>query len=170
MAGIAFVAFRDVDLDENGDEKPVIESNETLGEFVRSALRDDRFWRLMLFTALLIGVRMVFRHLDATFPKVRGRGVARREGTAKRQDSMQSHAPRHTSLACARASLGVRLWRGAASASVGRLRYFGSQGDRPPPPSDAHLPHSTPCASWARTCPTAACTRSTRCWSSWRVR
>jgi len=32
-------------------------------------LKQSRFWRFVLLITILIGVRMVFRHMDATFPK-----------------------------------------------------------------------------------------------------
>jgi len=32
-------------------------------------MRERRFWRFFLFVVLLVGVRLTFRHLDATFPK-----------------------------------------------------------------------------------------------------
>uniref|UniRef100_A0A0G4IFI8 Major facilitator superfamily (MFS) profile domain-containing protein n=1 Tax=Chromera velia CCMP2878 TaxID=1169474 RepID=A0A0G4IFI8_9ALVE len=35
----------------------------------RSVLLSASFWRFFLLTVLLLGVRVVFRHLDATFPK-----------------------------------------------------------------------------------------------------
>jgi hypothetical protein len=34
-----------------------------------SVLREPAFWRLTVFTLLIVGVRLVFRHLDATMPK-----------------------------------------------------------------------------------------------------
>eukprot|EP00170_Pyropia_yezoensis_P006824 contig_27817_g6846 len=35
----------------------------------RTVLRDVRLWRLAVLMLLLVGVRSVFRHLDATLPK-----------------------------------------------------------------------------------------------------
>jgi predicted MFS family arabinose efflux permease len=40
-------------------------------------LRSDRFWRFLLLTVLLLGVRTVYRHLDATFPKFMLRNFGR---------------------------------------------------------------------------------------------
>ena len=36
---------------------------------VRGTMKDSKFWRLMLFSLLIMAVRLLFRHLDATFPK-----------------------------------------------------------------------------------------------------
>lgn len=35
----------------------------------KEAFRSDAFWRFVLLAVLLLGVRSIFRHLDATFPK-----------------------------------------------------------------------------------------------------
>lgn len=35
----------------------------------KSAFNDRLFWQLMLFSAIMTGVNLVFRHMDATFPK-----------------------------------------------------------------------------------------------------
>jgi MFS family permease len=35
----------------------------------REAFRSDAFWRFVLLAVLLLGVRSIYRHLDATFPK-----------------------------------------------------------------------------------------------------
>eukprot|EP00299_Pterocystis_sp_00344_P011653 c5475_g1_i1.p1 GENE.c5475_g1_i1~~c5475_g1_i1.p1 ORF type:complete len:339 (+),score=36.66 c5475_g1_i1:545-1561(+) len=38
-------------------------------QIVREIISEDRFWRFLTLVTLLIGVKLVFRHVDATFPK-----------------------------------------------------------------------------------------------------
>lgn len=69
--GMIIVAcfFREVNVDQSGgvtEFKPV---REPMSQFVRTTCREKRFWRLALFSLLIVLVRLVFRHLDATFPK-----------------------------------------------------------------------------------------------------
>mmetsp|Transcript_32935 Transcript_32935/g.71897 ORF Transcript_32935/g.71897 Transcript_32935/m.71897 type:complete len:488 (+) Transcript_32935:176-1639(+) len=60
---IAFLVLRDK---VDRDEPKVIRSPASI---YREVLSQPQFWRFMLLIVLLVGVRFVYRNLDATFPK-----------------------------------------------------------------------------------------------------
>lgn len=65
MAGI-----REIEVDDSGNVSR-FEPDRSDGAFMQTmaVLREPAFWRLTVFTLLIVGVRLVFRHLDATMPK-----------------------------------------------------------------------------------------------------
>lgn len=65
MAGI-----REIEVDDSGNISQ-FEPDRSDGAYVQTmaVLREPAFWRLTVFTLLIVGVRLVFRHLDATMPK-----------------------------------------------------------------------------------------------------
>lgn len=60
---------REIDVDAEGNVRTFTPIRGSPFLQTMEVLRNPVFWRLTLFTFLLIGVRLVFRHLDATFPK-----------------------------------------------------------------------------------------------------
>ncbi|KAK4530509.1 hypothetical protein CCYA_CCYA04G1366 [Cyanidiococcus yangmingshanensis] len=62
---------REIEVDQDGQARAFVSpfSGESVSESLRRLYRDVRFWRLLVFTILIVGVRLVFRHLDATLPK-----------------------------------------------------------------------------------------------------
>eukprot|EP00178_Gracilaria_changii_P016723 TRINITY_DN48035_c0_g1_i1.p1 TRINITY_DN48035_c0_g1~~TRINITY_DN48035_c0_g1_i1.p1 ORF type:complete len:695 (-),score=78.04 TRINITY_DN48035_c0_g1_i1:288-2372(-) len=69
MVIVVLVGIREVHVDESGTVQEFTPNRESPLTQTREVLKDPAFWRLSLFTLLLIGVRLVFRHLDATMPK-----------------------------------------------------------------------------------------------------
>jgi proton-dependent oligopeptide transporter, POT family len=65
MAGI-----REIEVDDQGNITS-FEPNRDDSPWTQTfkVLREPAFWRLTVFTLLIVGVRLVFRHLDATMPK-----------------------------------------------------------------------------------------------------
>lgn len=66
---VVMIGIREVQVDESGVVTDYTPSRESPLRQTRRILRERTFWRLTVFTLLLVGVRMVFRHLDATMPK-----------------------------------------------------------------------------------------------------
>lgn len=69
MLLVVIVGIREVHVDETGTVQEFTPNRQSPLTQTREVLQDPAFWRLTLFTLLLIGVRLVFRHLDATMPK-----------------------------------------------------------------------------------------------------
>mmetsp|Transcript_7105 Transcript_7105/g.15176 ORF Transcript_7105/g.15176 Transcript_7105/m.15176 type:complete len:658 (+) Transcript_7105:78-2051(+) len=69
MCGAVWCGVREIEVDEEGNVTEFKPSEQTAWDQTIAALLAPAFWRLSLFTALLLGVRLVFRHLDATMPK-----------------------------------------------------------------------------------------------------
>lgn len=69
LLGVA-AGIREIDVDDSGNITE-FEPNrsESPYEQTMAVLREPAFWRLTVFTFLIVGVRLVFRHLDATLPK-----------------------------------------------------------------------------------------------------
>lgn len=69
LLGVA-AGIREIDVDESGNITE-FEPNRSESPFEQTlgVLREPAFWRLTVFTLLIVGVRLVFRHLDATLPK-----------------------------------------------------------------------------------------------------
>jgi proton-dependent oligopeptide transporter, POT family len=65
LAGI-----REIEVDDSGNVTR-FEPDRSDGAYAQTmaVLREPAFWRLTVFTLLIVGVRLVFRHLDATMPK-----------------------------------------------------------------------------------------------------
>eukprot|EP00298_Acanthocystis_sp_HF-20_P002469 c12885_g1_i1.p1 GENE.c12885_g1_i1~~c12885_g1_i1.p1 ORF type:complete len:485 (-),score=167.01 c12885_g1_i1:69-1523(-) len=61
--------FREIDVDSEGrvQEFQIKESKPL--QIMSETFSSKRFWKFMLFVFLLVGIRFIFRHLDATFPK-----------------------------------------------------------------------------------------------------
>jgi MFS family permease len=67
---IAFSCFREVNVSASGEVTEFTPATGvSLRTFVNEVCRERRFWRLALFSLLITIVRLIFRHLDATFPK-----------------------------------------------------------------------------------------------------
>ena len=69
MCLVVFLGIREVQVDERGNVNEYEPNQESPWEHTKKVLREPEFWRLTLFTFLLVGVRLVFRHIDATLPK-----------------------------------------------------------------------------------------------------
>lgn len=69
MLTVVFMGIREVEVGEDGEVREFMPNRETPMEQTLGVLKSEAFWRLSLFTFLLVGVRLVFRHLDATMPK-----------------------------------------------------------------------------------------------------
>jgi len=69
MLLIVFIGIREVEVDEHGNVSNFEPGQEDPWAQTKRVLREANFWRLALFTFLLMGVRLVFRHMDATLPK-----------------------------------------------------------------------------------------------------
>lgn len=68
---IAWRYFREINVDAAGNVEEYRPQEGSTCDMLRTSVRDSRFWRLALFTLLIMFVKLLFRHLDATFPKVR---------------------------------------------------------------------------------------------------
>uniref|UniRef100_A0A7S1THG9 Major facilitator superfamily (MFS) profile domain-containing protein n=1 Tax=Compsopogon caeruleus TaxID=31354 RepID=A0A7S1THG9_9RHOD len=69
MLAVVCFGIREIEVDENGNVTSFEPNQADPWEQTRRVLREPAFWRLALFTLLLVGVRLVFRHMDATLPK-----------------------------------------------------------------------------------------------------
>lgn len=69
MCLVVVMGIREVEVDESGNVSSFSPNRESPISQTWAVLQKRSFWRLTLFTFLLIGVRLVFRHLDATMPK-----------------------------------------------------------------------------------------------------
>lgn len=69
MCFVIFTGMREVHVNERGNLEAFTPQRDSPWQHTKQVLREAAFWRLTLFTVLLIGVRMVFRHMDATLPK-----------------------------------------------------------------------------------------------------
>ena len=81
-AMLAALALRDIEVDENGHiktydrkqpdkqrrEQPDAATDQLCCSTARRLVKDAFFWRLVAFQFVLLGVTMVFRHMDNTFP------------------------------------------------------------------------------------------------------
>jgi dipeptide/tripeptide permease len=68
MLGIALFFVREIDA-ESGKVEAFRPRKGTPWKIYCEVMKTSQFWRFLLFIGLLVGVRFVFRHLDATFPK-----------------------------------------------------------------------------------------------------
>lgn len=66
---VVLMGIREVEVDESGTVQQFSPNRDSPLTQTFRVLREAAFWRLTLFTLLLVGVRLVFRHLDATMPK-----------------------------------------------------------------------------------------------------
>lgn len=66
---ITYFAVRDVELDHNGRISAFSPNRTNPLQSTWLTLQDRAFWRLLVLTVLLIGVRLVFSHNSATMPK-----------------------------------------------------------------------------------------------------
>lgn len=69
MCLVVLIGIREIHVDETGNLAEFTPNRESPLEQTLAVLREPAFWRLTVFTLLLVGVRLVFRHLDATMPK-----------------------------------------------------------------------------------------------------
>jgi len=69
MLVAVWLGIREIEVDESGQVVEFEPVNESAWEQTGKTLKEPAFWRLTLFTVLLMGVRMVFKHVDATMPK-----------------------------------------------------------------------------------------------------
>lgn len=73
---VAWRFFREINVDAHGNVTEYKPQRARTRDLLLLSLKDPRFWRLALFTVLIMFVKLLFRHLDATFPKVRARRAA----------------------------------------------------------------------------------------------
>lgn len=66
---IVLCGVRELEVDERGRARIFRPNRENPCSQIRRVLHEPTFWRLGVLTILLIGVRLIFRHLDATLPK-----------------------------------------------------------------------------------------------------
>ncbi|KAK4538655.1 hypothetical protein CDCA_CDCA19G4680 [Cyanidium caldarium] len=71
MGVLAFWAVDEVEMDTNGRMRAFVSpyGGESWSAAIRRIGREVQFWRLVAMTLLLVGARLLFRHLDATLPK-----------------------------------------------------------------------------------------------------
>lgn len=69
MCVVVLIGIREIQVDETGNISEFTPNRESPFQQTLAVLREPAFWRLTVFTLLLVGVRLVFRHLDATMPK-----------------------------------------------------------------------------------------------------
>jgi dipeptide/tripeptide permease len=69
MIFVAACAIREVDVSESGETTRFTPRRASPWNIVKEIASESRFWRFILFVTILIGVKTVFRHLDATLPK-----------------------------------------------------------------------------------------------------
>lgn len=69
MCCVVVFGIREIDVDDHGNLREFTPNREGPISQTMRVLREKEFWRLSLFTLLLVMVRLVFRHLDATMPK-----------------------------------------------------------------------------------------------------
>lgn len=68
LLGVA-AGIREIEVDDQGNVTRFEPDRSSPYNQTMSVLREPAFWRLTVFTLLIVGVRLVFRHLDATMPK-----------------------------------------------------------------------------------------------------
>jgi proton-dependent oligopeptide transporter, POT family len=68
MLGVV-AGIREIEVDDHGNVSTFEPNRSSPMGQTWTVLRDPAFWRLTVFTLLIVGVRLVFRHLDATLPK-----------------------------------------------------------------------------------------------------
>lgn len=61
--------IREIDVTRDGEVREYALRGEKPWKIMVEIFSSRRFWKFMLFITLLMGVRFIFRHLDATFPK-----------------------------------------------------------------------------------------------------
>ena len=66
---VALLLVREIDVSDTGEEEEFVPKDDSPLVILKDVVGNSRFWRFVLFTVLLCGVRLVYRHLDATFPK-----------------------------------------------------------------------------------------------------
>lgn len=69
LLAITFFFIRDVELSSDGKVTSFTPNRTNPFQSMLGALRDRAFWRLLVLTMLLVGVRLVFSHTSATMPK-----------------------------------------------------------------------------------------------------
>lgn len=69
MCLVILIGIREINVDDSGNLTEFTPNRESPMAQTMAVLREPAFWRLTVFTVLLVGVRLVFRHLDATMPK-----------------------------------------------------------------------------------------------------
>lgn len=67
---VALRYFRDINVDASGNIEAFVPQTGSTCNMLATSVKDSRFWRLALFTLLILFVKLLFRHLDATYPKV----------------------------------------------------------------------------------------------------
>eukprot|EP00173_Palmaria_palmata_P001990 Plantae.Rhodophyta-Palmaria_palmata.ctg22140.p1 GENE.Plantae.Rhodophyta-Palmaria_palmata.ctg22140~~Plantae.Rhodophyta-Palmaria_palmata.ctg22140.p1 ORF type:complete len:210 (-),score=14.17 Plantae.Rhodophyta-Palmaria_palmata.ctg22140:4-558(-) len=68
LIGVA-MGIREIEVDEQGNVSTFTPDRSSPMDQTMEVLREPAFWRLTVFTLLIVGVRLVFRHLDCTMPK-----------------------------------------------------------------------------------------------------
>jgi len=66
---VVFAGIREIAVDEEGAVHLFHPNRENPLQSTFDVLKERDFWRLVLFTLLLMGVGLIFRHVDATLPK-----------------------------------------------------------------------------------------------------
>jgi len=66
---VVLLGMRNIQFTESGDVCAYPSNTTPLATQLKQVVHDSSFWRLALFMFLLVGVRLVFRHVDATLPK-----------------------------------------------------------------------------------------------------
>ncbi len=69
MLAVAIFFVREIDVGKEGMAAEFKPKKAPPWQIIKEIAGSSRFWRFLLFIVLLIGVRFIFRHLDATFPK-----------------------------------------------------------------------------------------------------
>lgn len=69
MGFVVLLGVREVEVDETGNVQDFSPNRTSPLQQTLEVLKEPAFWRLTVFTFLLVAVRLVFRHLDATMPK-----------------------------------------------------------------------------------------------------
>lgn len=68
LIGVA-MGVREIQVDDAGNVSTFTPDRSSPMDQTMQVLREPAFWRLTVFTLLIVGVRLVFRHLDCTMPK-----------------------------------------------------------------------------------------------------
>ncbi len=69
MLIVSVFFIREIDVSQEGAAQKFKPKTGTPWQIMWEIASTSRFWRFLLFIVLLIGVRFIFRHMDATFPK-----------------------------------------------------------------------------------------------------
>ncbi len=69
MLIVSIFFVREIDVSSEGQAKKFKPKTGAPWQIMWEIASTSRFWRFLLFIVLLIGVRFIFRHMDATFPK-----------------------------------------------------------------------------------------------------